>query len=185
MSGGQNLSKWQTVFFLFVDPMDTITRILMWSWVYHVVHNTCTMHGRNIKTQFLGQHESCNQIRINILSDSIECYHLSRDTPSWLYSECCQDENLRNLIRRNVHVTSTSAKDLMETRMEESIGFRTCSKCRNWATIQKFPIEPTNSKSKSWENGVTLCWRWHENRTRWKKNVPFSGDRCSFFLTKR
>ena len=24
------------------------------TWMYHVVHNTCTMHGRNIKTRYIG-----------------------------------------------------------------------------------------------------------------------------------
>ena len=51
-----NTSKRQTVFFLLVDPRDKkVTRILMWlTWMYHVVHNTCTMHGRYIKTRYFG-----------------------------------------------------------------------------------------------------------------------------------
>ena len=53
------------------------------------------------------------------------------------------------LCEKNLHVTSSSAKDLIETRMEERIGFRTCSTTRNRATILKLPIEPTNSKSNS------------------------------------
>ena len=32
-----------------------VTKILMrLTWMYHVVHNTCTMHGRDIKTRFFG-----------------------------------------------------------------------------------------------------------------------------------
>ena len=38
---------------------------------------------------FLGRHQSCSEQRINILSDSIECNHPSRDTSSLLYSESC------------------------------------------------------------------------------------------------
>ena len=48
--GGQNLSNRQTVFFLPVDPMDKIIRILIRStWMHRVMRNTCTKHGRNIK----------------------------------------------------------------------------------------------------------------------------------------
>ena len=32
-----------------------VTRILTrLTWMYHVVHNTCTMHGRDIKTRYIG-----------------------------------------------------------------------------------------------------------------------------------
>ena len=46
---------------------------------------------------------------------------------------------------------------------------------RSWA------IEPTNSKSKSWENGETHYHGWRENCPRRKRNVPCSRDRCWFF----
>ena len=42
-------------------------------------------------------------------------------------------------------------------------------------------MEPTNSKSKSWENLETRFQGWQENCARWKKNVPFSGDRVNSF----
>ena len=32
-----------------------VTKILRWlTWLYHVMHNTCTMHVRDIKTQYIG-----------------------------------------------------------------------------------------------------------------------------------
>ena len=46
--------------------------------------------------------------------------------------------------RESICVTSASSKDLLETWLEERIGFRTCSTTSRWATFQKFPIEPTN-----------------------------------------
>ena len=151
--GGQNLSNRQTVFFCLWIPWTKTTRILTRStWKHRVMHNTCIKHGRNIKTQFfLGRHQSCYEERIEDLSDSIERDHSSRNTSSLLYSESCQDGNWRSHIRKSLHVTSAATKDLLETRLEKRIGFRTCSTTRrtSCATIQKFPIEPTNSKSKS------------------------------------
>ena len=54
MPGGQDLSRRQTVFFLPIDPrerqkshiLNTLTSL------YHVVHNTCITHGRDIKTRY-------------------------------------------------------------------------------------------------------------------------------------
>ena len=49
------------------------------------MHNTCTKHGNTSRRIVLGRHQSCYKERINILSNSIECYHLSRNTSSLLY----------------------------------------------------------------------------------------------------
>ena len=47
--GGQNSSKRQTVFFLPVDPRDKSHKD-----PDHVMHNACTMHGKDIKTRKMG-----------------------------------------------------------------------------------------------------------------------------------
>ena len=53
--GGQNSSKRQTVFFLPVDLRNKVTGILKrLISLYHVVHNTCIVLGRNIKTRYFG-----------------------------------------------------------------------------------------------------------------------------------
>ena len=53
--GGQNSSKRQTVFFLRIDPKTKGIKILQrLTSINHVVHNTCTVLGRNIKTRYFG-----------------------------------------------------------------------------------------------------------------------------------
>ena len=54
--GGKDSSKRQTVFFLPTDPRETksIKILHILTSPYHVEHNTCTVHGRNIKTQYFG-----------------------------------------------------------------------------------------------------------------------------------
>ena len=53
ISGGQDLSRRQTVFFLPIDPRDKIMKILIFLISrYHVERNTCTVHGRSIKTRY-------------------------------------------------------------------------------------------------------------------------------------
>ena len=59
---------------------------------------------------FLGWYWSCNSERINILSNSIDCNHPSKNTSSLLYSKSCQIENWRGLAWESIHITSTSAK---------------------------------------------------------------------------
>ena len=51
--GGQDLSRRQTVFFLPVDPRDKGIKILhILTSLYHVEQDTCTVHGRSIKTRY-------------------------------------------------------------------------------------------------------------------------------------
>ena len=76
----------------------------------------------------LGRYWSCDQRRINILSNTIECDYFSRDTSSLLHSKSWKIENWRNLVWKTILVFSTTTKDLIETRSrldqrEWSIGF--------------------------------------------------------------
>ena len=64
---------------------------------------------------------------IEVLSNKIERNHPLRYTPSLLYPESCSDGNWRSHKRKSIHVTSASSKDLLETRLDERIGFRCCS----------------------------------------------------------
>ena len=53
--GGQNLSRRQTVFFLPVDPRNESHKDQSISTsLHHVLHDTCTEHGRDIKMQYFG-----------------------------------------------------------------------------------------------------------------------------------
>ena len=52
--GGQDLSRRQIVFFLPIDPRDKNHKDIMniLTSLYHVERNTCTVHGRSIKTRY-------------------------------------------------------------------------------------------------------------------------------------
>ena len=77
---------------------------------------------------------------------------------------CCIPKVVRlktgeSLIIKSIHVTSTSTKDLITSRMDKGIGLESCSttrrgsystaRRRSCSTNQVFPINPTNSKSNS------------------------------------
>ena len=115
--GGQNLSNRQTVFFLPVDPMDKehkdpdtidleaprLAQYMLKTWkkhqnmVYWVDINLALKKG------------------IEVLSDTIERHHFSRNTHSLLYPESCSGGNWRSHIRKSICVTSASSKDFLET----------------------------------------------------------------------
>ena len=168
------------MFFLLVDPRNKNHKDP------ETIDLSVPRHAQYLHKAWKRHQDAVNCVDINLafakgfesLSDSIECNHSSRKTSSLLYSESCSDGNWRSPIRISIHVISVVTKDLLETRLEKRIGFRTCSTTRSWATIQKFPIEPTNSESKLWQIGTTRCQRWHENCASWKKNVPCPGDGC-------
>ena len=75
-------------------PWTKIVRILTRStWKHSIMHNTCIKHGRNIKTQCMGRHQSCIEERIKVLSDV-------RNTCSLLFSESFFDGNWRGHTRK-------------------------------------------------------------------------------------
>ena len=118
--------------------------------------SSCTKHAYSMEETsehgILGRHQSCSEERIGVLSNSIERYHSSRNTPGLLHSESCWDGKWRSHVRESICATSASSQDLLETWLDESIGFRSCS-TTEWTSCKKFPIEPTKSKPRSWLNG--------------------------------
>ena len=115
--GGQNLSNRQTVFFLPVDPMDKSHKdpdTIDLNEPRHAqhMHKAWKKHQNTVK---LGRHLPCSEERIEVLSNAIERYYSSRNTPRLLYSESCSDGNWRGHVRESVCVTSSSSKDLLET----------------------------------------------------------------------
>ena len=103
------------------------------SWTYWLLCTTssairaqCTEEAP--RRGILGWYWSCDQRRINILSNTIECNYSSRDASSLLHSKSWKIENCRNLVWKTIFVSSTTTKDLIETRSqlnqrEWSIGF--------------------------------------------------------------
>ena len=67
------------------------------------------------KRGVLGRHQSCSEERIEVLSDTIERNHSSRNTSSLLYPESRSDANWKSHFRESFCVTSASSKDFLET----------------------------------------------------------------------
>ena len=164
--GGQKLNNRQTVFFLPVDPMDKnhkdpdtidlqaprLAQCMHKAWKQH--RNTVYWVDINLA---LRKGLKFYQTRSNAII-------LHETLPAYCIPKVVRMENWRSHIRGGIYVTSSSSKDLLETRLEKRIGFRRCSTTRrtSCATIQKFTIEPTNSKFKSCGkkprlNGATRC----------------------------
>ena len=126
--GGQNLSNRQTVFFLTVDPMDN-----------HKDPDTIDL---SVPRHAQYMHKACKR---------------HQNSVCWIDINLAMRKGLKVYQTRSnaiiLHETLPaycipSTKDLLETRLEKRIGFRTCSTTRrtSCATIWKFPVEPTNSK---------------------------------------
>ena len=76
----------------------------------------------------LGWYWLCHYKGTNILSDSIECNHSSRNTSILLYSKSCQIEDCRSFEWRIILISSTTTKDHITSRSgldqrESSTGF--------------------------------------------------------------
>ena len=120
------MSKRQTIFFLPVNPLDKEHKDLdtIDLGAPRLAQYMQTAWKKHQNTVVLGRHQSCSKERIEVLSDAIERHHSLRNTPSLLYPESCMDGNWRSHIRKSIHVTSTSTKDLLETRLEKRLGLQ-------------------------------------------------------------
>ena len=120
-----------------------IMRILIRStWMNRVMHDTCIKHGRDIRIQ-------CNLRKgLKFYQTRSNAIILQETLPAYCIPKVVRMENWRSHFRESIHVTSAFTTDLFGTWLEKRIGFRRCSTTRrtSCATIQKFPIEPTNSK---------------------------------------
>ena len=97
--GGQNSSKRQTVFFLPINPRDKGHQDPA-KIDFSVPRRAQYLHSAWKKHQdvvFWIDIDLAIQRGIDILSDSIECNYLSRNTPSLLYSKSCEIEDWRSL----------------------------------------------------------------------------------------
>ena len=112
-TGGQNLSKErQTVFFTAVNPVYKEHKD-----PYEIDFNAPRLASENVEKtprhSVLGRYTTCSIERIQVLSNTIEHYHSSRNTPSLLYPESCSDGIWINHLRESICVTSTSSKDFL------------------------------------------------------------------------
>ena len=159
--GGQNSSKRHTVIFLLVDPMDKSHKYpddidLNVPRLAQYLHNAWKRHQDAVQWVDINlpfkKGLQFYQTRSNaiILQETLQAYCIPK---------VLRMKTGEVLFGKSIHVTSTSAKDLIETRMEKRIGFESCSttrrrncsttRRRSCSTNQVFPINPTNSKSNS------------------------------------
>ena len=129
--------------------------------MYHVVHNTCIKHGRDIKTQYiLGRHRSCDEERIEIISDSIESNHPSRNTSSLLYSktgEVIYDKvYMSPRLPPKISLKHEWTQELGSKVARQPEGESSSTTRRGSCSTSKiFPTNPSNSKSNSCQIGAT------------------------------
>ena len=113
---GQILNKRQTVFFLFVNPMDEEhknpeTIDLEAHRLARYMHTAWKKHQN---TGVLGRHQTSSKERIKVLSNAIERHHYLQYTPSFLYPESCSDGNWRSHLRKSFLITSAASEDFLE-----------------------------------------------------------------------
>ena len=96
-----------------------VTRILTrLIWMCHVVHNTCKMHGKDINTRYIGTTsilwfgKDWHSIRLDRMQSSFKEHFqlvVFQKLSNW---------RLKKSKTKSIHVTSTSTKDLITSRMD-------------------------------------------------------------------
>ena len=149
--GGQNLSNRQTVFFLPVDPTDKNHKDP------DVIDLSEPRRAQNLHKAWKRHQDVVYWVDINLDMKKGLKFHQTRSNVIILQETlpaCCIPKVVRmetgEVIFENVYMSPRPPPKIsLKHEWKRKIGFRTCSTTRSWATIKKFPIEPTNSKSKS------------------------------------
>ena len=133
----KSLSNRQTVFFLLVDPMDKNHKDP------DVIDLSVPRHAQYLHKTWKRHQDAVYWVDINLTIEiGLKFYQtgsnaiISQETlPAYCIPKDVRMEKWRNHIRESIHVTPASSEDLLETRVEKRIGFRTCSTIRSWTTI--------------------------------------------------
>ena len=123
ITGGQSLSKRQTVFFLLVDPMDKEHKNP------DTIDTSVPRHAQYLHTAW--KRQSCCWERMKFYKPRSIVIILQETLPAYCIPKVVRMETEEVIYE----TTSASTKDLFETRVEKRIGFRTRSTIRSWATI--------------------------------------------------
>ena len=131
-----------------------VTRILTrLTSMYHVVHNTCMMNGKDIKTQYIGS--------TSILRFGKDWHSIRLDRMQSSFKEHFQLIVFQKLIDWKLEMSYTKKytchldlhqRSHLRHEWIKELGSEVCSttRRRSCSTNQVFPINPTNSKSNSW-----------------------------------
>ena len=161
-----------------------VTRILKrLTWVYHVVHNTCTTHGRDIKTQCIGLtsilllRKDWHSVRLDRMQSPFQ-EHLQlivfQKLLDWKLEKSYPKKYTchLDLHQRSHYVTNGQmnwVRKLFNKQKEELFnnqkGNCSTTRRRSWSTNQVFPINPTKLQIQFViDQGDLITWNIEETR---------------------
>ena len=131
--GGQNSSKRQTVFFLLVDPMDSHKDP-------KVIDLNVPRHAQYLHNAWKRHQDAVYWVDFNLAIEKGLTFYQTRSNaiilqetlPAYCIPKVVRMKTGEVFKRKSIHVANRPPpKNLIETRMEERIGFRTCSTKRS------------------------------------------------------
>ena len=145
--------KGQTVFFLLVDPRDKSHKDP------DEIDLNVPRHAQYLHNAWKRHQDAVYWVDIDLAIRKGLTFYQTRSNaiilqgtlPAYCIPKVVRLKNWRSLKRKSMHVTSTSTKDLITSRMDKRVGFESCSTTRrgSCSTNQVFLINQTNSKSNS------------------------------------
>ena len=124
-----------------------------------------------------GRHQCCYWERINILSESMKCNQLPRNTSRLLYPESCQHENWTSFIRKSVHVLRLPPKISLKHEWERELGSEHAQRSEAGQMTRSLQFnQPTL-------NPKIRCQGWRDN-CKMEEKRPVLGRSMSILFTK-
>ena len=123
--GGQNSSQRQTAFFMPVDHMDKSHKDP------DEIDLNVPRRAQHLHHAWKRHQDAVYWVDINLAVEKGLTFYQTRSNaiilqetlPAYCIPKVVRLKNWRSLIRKSIHVTSTSAKDLIEARLEKRTGF--------------------------------------------------------------
>ena len=119
-----------------IDPSLQDNVVIQSEFFQYIYHIGCAFNLHSVINSGLilgGQNSSKRQTVFFLLVDPMDKEHKDPDTIDLNVPRRAQylhNAWKRNPVRKSIHVTSTSAKDLISSRMDKGIGFENCSTTR-------------------------------------------------------
>ena len=148
------------------------------TWMYHVVHNTCTMHGRDIKTRKIGStsilqlRKDWHSVRLDRMQSSFKKHFQLIVFQKFL------DWKLEMSYRKKYtcHL-DLGQRSRWSTNGKRELGSEVARQPEGEVARQAKFFQLTQPTPNPIREQIGATW-WHG---RWKKHVPFPGDQCIFF----
>ena len=162
--------------FLIVDPMDKNHKDP------EIVDLKAPRRAQNMQTAWKRHQNTVYWVDINLaLKKGLNAIILHETLPGYCIPKVARMET-GEVIHEKVYASPRPPPKIsLKQDWKREMGSEDAQRPDGEVVQQSKVPNQAKSKPRSWKNGTIRCWNQPKDRVKWKKNVPFPGDRNTFF----